>query len=147
ERLVSPWATFGAVLALVCSRIGPHVVLPPIIGGHASLNSFWALVGPSGAGKDAALAVAEELLWLNDSVPTHEVGTGQGIDSSYTTQTKKGPVQFCDAALFTVTEVDTLAGHAGMRGSTLMPTLRKVYSGSALGARYADKDRRRPVRA
>jgi hypothetical protein len=147
ERLVSPWAALGAVLGHVCTRIGPHVVLPPIVGGYASLNTFWALVGASGGGKDAALAVAQEVLHLQDRVPTHEVGTGQGIDSSFTVTAKDGPVQFCDSALFTVTEIDTLAGHASMSGSTVMATLRKVYSGSALGARYADKDKRRPVRA
>lgn len=147
ERLVSPWAALGGVLAHVCTRIGPHVVLPPIVGGVASLNTFWAFVGSSGSGKDAALAVASELLWLNDTVPMHEVGTGQGIDSTYTTQTKEGPVQFCDSALFTATEIDTIAAHASTAGATLMATLRKVYSGSALGARYADKQKRRPVRA
>ncbi|WP_200214962.1 hypothetical protein [Micromonospora coerulea] len=147
ERLVSPWAALGGVLAHVCTRIGPHVVLPPIVGGVASLNTFWAFVGSSGAGKDAALAVARELLWLNDMVPTHEVGSGQGIDSTYTTQTKEGPVQFCDSALFTATEIDTIAAHASSAGATLMATLRKVYSGSDLGARYADKQKRRPVRA
>lgn len=146
ERLVSPWATLGGVLAHVCTRVGPQVVLPAIVGGVASLNTFWAMVGPSGGGKDAALAVARELLDLDDDIPTHEVGTGQGIDSTYTAQTKGGPVQFCDSALFTVTEIDTLAGHAKMSGSTVMATLRKVYSGSALGARYADKEKRRPVR-
>lgn len=146
-RHVGPWAVFGAVLAYVCSRVGPHVVLPPIVGGPASLNLFAGLVGPSGAGKDAARDVAAELLNLDgDGVPTHEVGTGQGIDSAYTEQSNKaGPVQFCDAALFTATEIDTLAAHAAMGGATLMPTLRKVYSGAELGARYADKFKRRPV--
>lgn len=147
ERLVSPWATLGGVLAHVCTRIGPHVVLPAIVGGVASLNTFWAFVGASGGGKDATLAVASELLGLADAVPTHEVGTGQGIDSTFTEQTKGGPVQFCDAALFTATEIDTLASHAAMGGATVMATLRKVYSGAALGARYADKFKRRPVAA
>ncbi|MEO3930754.1 hypothetical protein ABGB07_43960 [Micromonosporaceae bacterium B7E4] len=147
ERLVSPWAVLAGVLAVVCSRVGPHVVLPGTVGSVASLNSFWALVGSSGSGKDAATAVARELVWLDDEIPSHEVGTGQGIDSSYTQQTPKhGPVQFCDAALFTISEIDTLAGHAKMNGSTIMATLRKVYTGSSLGARYADKEKRRPVR-
>lgn len=146
ERLVAPWAVLGGVLAFVCSRVGPHVVLPPIVGGYASLNTMWALVGSSGAGKDGAVAVARELLWLDDNIPTHEVGTGQGIDSTYTAQTGAGPMQFCDAALFTVSEIDTLAGHARMSGSTIMATLRKLYSGAALGARYADQTKRRPVR-
>jgi hypothetical protein len=147
-RLVSPWATLGATLAMVCSQVGPHVVLPPTIGGDASLNTFVALVGASGAGKDAALAVARELLWTDDRVPTREVGTGQGIDAAFTVQSQKnGPVQYCDAALFTVTEIDTLAAHAAQGGATIMPTLRKVYSGAALGAFYADKFKRRPVAA
>ncbi|WP_435589791.1 hypothetical protein [Micromonospora aurantiaca (nom. illeg.)] len=146
-RLVSPWGTLGAVLAHVCSRIGPHVTLPAIVGGPASLNTFWALVGPSGGGKDAAVDVARELLPLADAIPTHEVGTGQGIDSAYTQVISGRPVQTCDACLLTASEIDTMAGHAAMAGSTIMATLRKVYSGSALGARYADKAKRRPVAA
>lgn len=147
-RLVSPWATLGATLALICSQVGPHVVLPPIIGGDASLNTFVALVGTSGAGKDAALAVGRELVWSDDRVPIREVGTGQGIDAAFTVQTpKNGPIQYCDAALFTITEIDTLAAHAAQGGATIMPTLRKVYSGAALGAFYADKFKRRPVSA
>jgi hypothetical protein len=148
ERRVAPWAVLACVLATVSTRVGPHVVLPATVGSVASLNTFWALVGASGSGKDAALAVAQELLWLDDTVPTHEVGTGQGIDSAYTQPVKKGsPVQFCDTALFTITEIDTLAAHAAMGGSSIMSTLRKVYTGAALGSRYADRERRRPVKA
>lgn len=148
QRHVGPWALLAAVLAMMSTRVGPHVVLPPIVGSIASLNTFWALVGASGAGKDAAIAVAEEILGFNDNVPTHEVGTGQGIDSTYTRPVTKGqPVQFCDSALFTITEIDSLRAHASMSGANIMATLRKVYTGSALGARYADRDRRRPVKA
>src|SRR5690606_1247896 len=96
-RRVSPWAMLGCVLAIVASRIGPHVVLPPQIGGKASLNLLVGLVGPSGAGKDTALAAAQDFLWQDHTVPVHELGTGQGIDSSYTEQTKEGPVQFNDS--------------------------------------------------
>lgn len=147
RRRVGPWAVLGGVLAQVCCRIGPHVVLPPIVGGFASLNVFIGLVGPSGAGKGAATAVAEELLGFDFPVPTHEAGTGQGIDASFTSQTKEGPVQYNDTALFTLAEIDTLAAHAGMNGATLMPTMRKLYSGESLGAQYADRFKRRPVRA
>jgi hypothetical protein len=38
ERRVAPWAVLGSVLAQASCRIGPHVVLPPIVGGVASLN-------------------------------------------------------------------------------------------------------------
>jgi hypothetical protein len=145
QRMVGPWAVLGAVLAMVCSRVGPHVVLPAIVGGRGSLNVFVGLVGPSGAGKDAATSVARELLRLNDNVPTKEVGTGQGIDAIFVEHTKQGPMQMCDAALLTLTEIDTLAAHASMGGANILPTLRKVFTGAALGAQYADRTKRRPV--
>jgi hypothetical protein len=85
----------------------------------------------------------------DDPVPTHELGTGQGIDSAYTEVLKleKGqppkPVHFCDSALFVATEIDSVAAHAGMPGATL----RKAYTGKELGARYANKEKRRPTPA
>lgn len=148
RRRVGPWAVLGGVLAHVACRVGPHVVLPPIVGGVASLNLFVGLVGPSGAGKGAATAVAAELLGsAAHQTPVKKLGTGQGVDASFTAQTKEGPVQFNDTALFTIGEIDSLAAHASMNGSTLMATLREVYSGEALGAHYADRFKRRPVRA
>lgn len=147
-RRVGPWAVLGGVLALAACRIGPHVVLPPIVGGPASLNLFVGLVGPSGAGKGAATAVAAELLGPDAAqTPVKKLGTGQGIDAAYTAQTKEGPVQYNDTALFTIGEIDSLAAHASMNGSTLLATLREVYSGEALGAHYADRYKRRPVKA
>jgi hypothetical protein len=147
-RRVSPWAMLGCVLAIAATRIGPHVRLPAQIGGHASLNVLVGLVGPSGAGKDAALAAANDWLAVTapERIPVHELGTGQGIDSAYTEQTgTKGPVQHCDSCLFTCTEIDTLAAHGAMPGATVTATLRKVYNAAALGARYADRFKRRPV--
>lgn len=147
ERRVSPWSVMGGVLAVVCAKVGPHVQLPPIVGSYASLNTFWAHVGASGGGKDSGTDVALDLIECDD-VPVHEIGTGQGIDASYTTTiTKVGPVQFCDTALFRVSEVDTIGAHAKATGATVLPTLRKAYSGQRLGAQYADPTKRRPVKA
>ncbi len=147
--LVSPWAVLGAVLAHVACRVGPHVVLPPLGKGQpGSLNFFVGLVGTSGDGKGEATGTAIELLGLGDRIPTKKLGTGQGIDASFThPHPKEGPIQFNDVALFTVGEIDALAAHSQMNGSTLLVTLREVYSGEALGAHYSGKDKRRPVRA
>lgn len=148
ERRVSPWATLGAVLAMVTCRVGPHVVLPPIVGGVASLNLLVGLVGPSGKGKGAAWAVAEEYLGVKGKFPMEEVGTSQGIDSCFTETTPKlGSVQFNDVAFFYIPEIDTFKSHSEMAGSALLPHLRKMWSGEALGARYAKSENRRPVRA
>lgn len=148
ERGVSPWALLGAVLALVTCRVGPHVVLPPIVGGAASLNLLVGLVGPSGKGKGAAWSVAIEYLDVLGRFALEEVGTSQGIDSCFTETTPKtGSVQFNDVAGFYVPEIDTIKAHSEMSGSALLPHLRKIWSGEALGARYAKTENRRPVRA
>jgi hypothetical protein len=148
ERRVAPWAVLGAVLAQASCRIGPHVVLPAIVGGVASLNMLVGLVGPSGKGKGAATAVAAEYLALDGKFMSEEVGTSQGIDSSFSESAPKvGTVQFNDVAFFYVPEVDTVKAHAEMSGSALLPTLRKIWSGEQLGAKYAAKERRRQVRA
>lgn len=148
ERRVSPWATLGATLALVSCRVGPHVVLPPIVGGVASLNLLVGLVGPSGKGKGAAWAVAAEYLDVMGRFRMEEVGTSQGIDATFTESVPKlGPIQFNDVAFFYVPEIDTVKAHTDMAGSPLLATLRKIWSGEALGGMYAAKERRRPVRA
>jgi hypothetical protein len=153
ERRVGPWALLGAVLAHVAADTGPHVVLPPLIGGEASLNLLVGLVGPSGGGKDAALSVAEELVvpeFATRCIPTVELATGQGVAAAYVTMNKDTggiQVQYRDAALFTASEIDNVAAHAAMGGSNLMPILRRAYTGSRLDEGYADKAKRRPVKA
>jgi hypothetical protein len=148
ERRVAPWAVLGAVLGQASCRIGPHVVLPAIVGGVASLNLLVGLVGPSGKGKGAATAVASEFLGVEGKFMSEEVGTSQGIDSSFSESVPKlGTVQFNDVAFFYVPEIDTVKAHAEMSGSALLPTLRKIWSGEPLGAKYAAKERRRQVRA
>lgn len=143
---ISPWGLLGAVLADACSRIGPHIVLPARGGREGSLNLFVALVGKPGAGKGVTMDTARQLLGPS-SIARHEMGTGQGIDAAYTSQTKEGPIQYNDAVLWEVPEIDTLTAGSRMVGSTLMPTIRKLYSGEALGGFYADRQKRRPVKA
>jgi hypothetical protein len=83
-RMASPWAVLGVCLLRQLAVIPPHVVLPPTIGGRASLNSIVALVGPSGAGKGAAEAAAEEALeYLERSVYQVPIGSGAGITHQY----------------------------------------------------------------
>ncbi|MFT3831900.1 MAG: bifunctional DNA primase/polymerase [Micropruina sp.] len=62
SRLVSPWAVLGCVLARVIAETPVPVVLPPTVGGDASLNLAVALVGPSGVGKSSSDKVARDLL-------------------------------------------------------------------------------------
>lgn len=155
-RRAAPWAVLGCALARVVAHVEPTAVLPPIVGGHASLNLFLGLVGPSGGGKGAADAVAADALDYGDALdPLHVegVGSGEGILHTYQRYVPgkggaKGKTeQHRTRALFRAPEVDTLAALKHRQGSTLLPKLRDAWSGDALGFAYADTTRRLDLRA
>ncbi len=155
-RQAGPWATLGCVLVRAVCATEPTVQLPALIGGNASLNMFVALVGPSGGGKgtaDAAARAAVEFLdtGTGDLVETDmlPLGSGEGLRSAYRQAVKASkenpnpePMTVRTRALFLATEVDTAAAIASRSGSTLMPELRKLFSGEAIGAQNASAERR-----
>lgn len=149
SRLVSPWGMLGAVLTRTLCAVGPHVVLPPLVGSHGSLNLFLAVVGPSGAGKDAANAAARDAIDLGLVTPQHEAapGSGEGIARAYVYRDSGVLVTARTSVLFLTNEVDGLTAVGQRAGATLMPELRKAYMGDQLGFQYADKNKRLPVEA
>jgi Bifunctional DNA primase/polymerase, N-terminal len=146
-RRCSPWAVLGVTLARVCTAVPPFVVLPPLVGGHVSLNTYVGLVGPSGAGKDAAGAAAGDAVELGH-VEMAGVGSGEGIAHQFMTYKRPiktdagGLMQYREAVLLTAAEVDTLAALHRRQASTLLPELRKAWTGAALGFAYVDKEKR-----
>src|SRR5699024_9434577 len=70
-----------------------------------------------------------------------------GIAHLFAKRTRDGVERHTTAALLTIPEVDTLAALRGRQGSTLMPELRKAWSGEGLGFAYADPAKRLPVEA
>jgi len=145
-RRTSPLAVLGVALARVVTATDPTVVLPPLIGGQASINLFIGIVGPSGSGKGAAEAVAEDAIDVG-IIETLTPGSGEGIAHGYMRRTKDGPEQHTKAVLFSLAEIDTLAALRDRSGSTLLPELRKAWMGERLGFAYADPTKRLPVPA
>ena len=155
-RRASPWAVLGVALARIITTIPPHYMLPPIIGGPASLNLFVGIVAPSGGGKGAAEAAAADAL-ITDPIHTAGVGSGEGILHQYVTYIppKKGRKgeedqpgrveQHNDKVLFTAGEVDTLGALQQRQASTLMSELRKVWMGEELSFAYVDPTKRLKV--
>lgn len=152
-RRVSPWSLLGVTLTRVVGQVPPHVVLPPLVGGHASLNLFVGIVGPSGGGKGATESAADDCITFTtpDVAETHPVGSGEAIAHTYMTR-RKNPdtgqldvAQHTSRALFTAAEVDTLAALRARQSSTLMPELRKAWMGERLGFTYVDPAKRLPV--
>ena len=144
SRGAAPWGTLGCVLARTVTAVDPKIVLPPLVGGHGSLNLFVGLVGPSGAGKGAAEAAASDALVM-PHVDTMPVGSGEGLPRLFAHREKLPKdagggwetVRDRAAVLVTAPEVDTLAAVAGRQGATLLPELRKAWVGETLGFGYA----------
>src|SRR5690606_21688180 len=137
-RMVAPWAVFGTVLARTIACIRPFWVIPPIVGGHASLNIFVGLVGRSGAGKGAAESVAGEAVLLPQEVETRSPGSGEGILHAYAKRDKEGEMEMLnESIMFSLPEIDSLGALGSRQGATLMPLIRSAWSGEQLGFTYA----------
>ncbi|MFT3663317.1 MAG: bifunctional DNA primase/polymerase [Gordonia sp. (in: high G+C Gram-positive bacteria)] len=145
-RRVGPWATFGAVLARAVAVIPPSVVLPPLRGGHGSLNLFVAVVAPSGKGKGTAESAAEDFLITDPDVHEATPGSGEGIPKEYAYKQRTRQVDVRNSVLFTVPEVDSLAALKNRSGSTLMAELRKAWVGEPLGFSYAAEEKKLSIR-
>lgn len=143
-RRAAPWATLGVVLSRVVAGTPPFVVLPALVGGHGSLNLYVAVIGPSGAGKGAAERTAADAVEVG-GITTASVGSGEGIAHLYAKRTRQGIERHTDAVLLSVPEIDTLSALGSRQGSTLLPELRRAWSGEALGFSYADPDKRLPI--
>lgn len=147
-RQAAPWATFGYVLARAIAAIPPTVVLPPLAGSVASLNTFVAIVGPSGGGKGAADGTAYDLLQTDPRIHTAKPGSGEGIPKEYAF--KKSPkrgeplvqTNLRNSVLFNVSEIDSLAALSNRSGSTLMSELRAAWSGEELGFASSDQEKK-----
>lgn len=154
-RMVSPSALLTICLVRISVAIPYTVKIPPIVGGHASLNLFGALVGPSGAGKSAATAASDEL--LPTAEPWTHIGSGEGLLHTFVQRTmvKDHPDQparplihqHTHAAAGIIDEVDTLTALGNRQGATLLPTLRTMWSGGSVGFGYADPTKRLNLQA
>ncbi len=156
NRLVSPEAVLGAVLARIAAST-PHVVeLPAIVGRWAGLTYWTVLAGPPGAAKSSAAGIAAELvpapagLELVDDAPP---GSGEGlVELLYGMVTEPDPDtgkptkvrRLCrHNVLVVIDEGAMLADLAARKGSTLAATIRSAWSHQTIGASNASAERRR----
>jgi hypothetical protein len=155
-RGVAPLAVLACTLARLVATVPADVVLPPLVGGHGTLNVFTALVGQSGAGKGAAHATSVEAVDLadwrdpvsGDELHTTGVGSGEGVLHQYVKRDRDGGLtRIRESVLLVIPEVDTLTALGARQGATLLPKLREVYSGEELSFGYVDPTKRLTVRA
>lgn len=140
-RYAAPWAVFGAVLLRVAASTGPHVQLPGVIGGRASLNMMAVFVAASGGGKGISDATAR-LAWPAD---IHEEGLGSGQGISELFKEPKNPEDRISRAIFMVPEIDHLAALDAGQGNNTRATLKAAIMGERLGSKGASSATSRMV--
>jgi hypothetical protein len=147
-KRAGPWAVLGVTLARVVAQTPPWVVLP----GRGSLNLYVGMVGRSGGGKGRATRTAEDAI----DFPTQEftmagLGSGEGLAHLYARRVRDKNISTVQmhttAVLLDVAEVDTIAALGSRNSATILPELRKGWSGERLGFSYADPDKRLPIAA
>ena len=86
---------------------------------------------------------------IQPTFQTHTLGSGQGIAHGYAHwETKEKAVErHADSVLFTVEEVDHLAGHNAQNGSTTFAELRRFGMGEKLGHLFVDPTKRVQIAA
>ena len=134
-RFAPPWGVLAVTVARVLCLVPPHIVLPPIVGGVGSLNSFFCLTSPSGGGKGASVAVAKEL------IPAYifeaKLGSGEGFIKILEGNPKE-PDSRPGAVWFDAGEIDGIKAMGDRIGSTLLEKLRDAWMGASLGFGYKD---------
>ncbi|SBS77829.1 conserved hypothetical protein [uncultured Mycobacterium sp.] len=145
-RYAAPWAVFFSVLLRVAASVGPHVRLPGVIGGHASLNLMVAFVSASGGGKGISDKVGR-LAWP-ESIVELPIGSGEGIAETYMLRGKETEdTERVTRAIFNCSEIDILTGLESRQGSTILGTLKAFAMGEQLGSTNASKANSRNVPA
>lgn len=157
SRLVSPYATLGAIMARVAAFTPPSTCLPPFVGSTAPLSLYVALRGRSGAGKSSPEGVARDLLPGNPPgcVGPLSLGSGEGLVEAFMElveetdgngKKRKVKRQIYSGALFSLDEGQLLGEIASRRGSTVLPVLRTAWSGGDPGQANASIETRRSLK-
>lgn len=157
SRNVSPWGMLGCVLTRVVASTPPTLVTPPLVGGYGSLNIFIALVANSGGGKGACLSAARDAVEVTTTggfpvdLPEINSGTGEGLVRLFMEPPapKRGeePTPAITRALVVESEVSNMAALDGRSGSTVVPTLLKMWSGEQAGFNNASAETRTNIEA
>jgi hypothetical protein len=162
SRMIGRDALLGVSLTRVAALSNYQLRIPAIVGKQVGLTFHAALVGPPGASKSSCAGTAQELLpgqinpLMIDMVP---VGSGEGLielllewvedtvedtlDGKTITKTVKEKRQTRHAANVYIDEGAVLGEIGGRRGSTLLPTIRSMWTSDTLGQANASAERKR----
>lgn len=144
----APSAVLCAVLARVAAVTSQRVVLPGRGAGAnvGSLNTFVALVGEPGKGKDQAIAASRAAVEIGDQdILVARLGSGEGLAHAYKKSTKDGQQWLRRQVLFQDPEVESINTLGGRQGATLLSELRTAWGAGDLGHMFSDEKKRLSV--
>lgn len=145
-RGASKYAVLMAFLARFSTQIRPNIMLPALVGDTASLNLYVAIVGLPGAGKSAAVGVAEGM--ANWGAKKIGAGSGEGLLEAmgrYDDNEKKW-VQKEEAVLIEIDEISTMMSQNDRGGNTFIDLLTNGWLGAFLNTPYADARKNRELK-
>lgn len=153
-------AVLGTVLARVAAVNDHSIQLPPIVGAPCGLSLIVALVGKPGQGKGTGRHVGIDLIdrgaILNPDLDNVPPGSGEGLaEMLMGTVTEPDPIENKTRSVrkqvhyncfVYVDEGEILARHTNRTsGSTIIPTLKSMFTSGPLGQANANSDRRRII--
>ena len=147
-------AVFHVVLARTAAVVSHQIKIPAIVGSPAPLTYFAVILAPTGDGKGNAVDIGSALLPVDEHVADQlPIGSGEGLAEvlfDLVTEDDNGkPVkvkrQVRNNAFVNIDEGDALAQLGSRNGSTLLSTLRSVWSGKVIGNTNAARENRRIV--
>lgn len=151
SRMVAPDATLAGVLARVSALVHFRHQLPPIIGGHTSLDLLVAVISEPGFGKGGAMAVAGELVpGCNREdgyrVRTMALGSTEGMVGSYfetVEDEEEGPhlARVYNGVLFSCDEGSSYKALSERSTQTTSETIRQMFKGERLGNTYTGRSK------
>ena len=156
NRMLSPDAVLGALLARVAATVPVNYVIPPIVGARGTFDHLSVLVGESSAGKSAAAAVAEELFperYEKTIVWDYPAPSGEGLIEAFFEMVedpdnpkKREKRQTKHAVHFTIEEAMALINQTQRSGTTIASVLCSAWAGQTIGQGNASDDRKRVLK-
>lgn len=153
-------AVLGTVLARVAAVNHHSIQLPPIVGSPCGLSLLVALVGRPGQGKGTGRGIGTDLVErgviLNAEMDNVPPGSGEGlpellmgtVEEPDPVTNKSRPVrkQVHHNCFVYVDEGEVLARHTNRSsGSSIIPTLKSLFTSGPLGQANANSDRKRII--
>ena len=149
-HMISPEALLVCWLARIAAMLPPGTLIDTGIGSPTPLHMFAAILGGSSAGKSSAVGVAQkEIPWPGYMVRFDgPIGSGEGLVENLMGYDEHGKrVQVVGNALVTIDEGQVMSDMARRAGSTILPTLRSIWTGGQIGQANAAKETRRIIEA